>query len=104
MADGHRVLVQLVHEPSNPRDSRALAFVCKIKEEHHTIGYVVSELVEEVHSAIDSGSIVSVEFAWVRYITDWSRSGPGFFAGVSIEKKGTWSNTAERYASTRWQY
>ena len=42
-------------------------------------GYVVSQLVEEVHSAIDSGNTISLEFAWVRYITDWSRSGPGFF-------------------------
>lgn len=101
MVEGHRVPVQLVHEPSNPRDSRALAFVCRIEGEHHTIGYVVSELVEEVHSAIDSGSIMSVEFAWVRYITDWSRSGPGFFAGISIEKRGMWSDSAERYSSTR---
>ena len=100
MAEGRSVPVQLVHEPSNPRDSRALAFVCCINGERHTIGYVVSQLVE-VHSAIDSGSVTSVEFAWVRYITDWSRSGPGFFAGIGIEKRGRWSDTAERYASTR---
>ena len=31
---------------------------------------------------------MSVEFASVRYITDWSRSGPGFFAGIRIEKRG----------------
>ena len=101
MALGHSVFVELLHEPSNPRDSRALAFVCCINGERRTIGYVVSRLVEKVHSAIDSGSIISVDFAWVRYITDWSRSGPGFFAGISIEKRGRWSDTAERYSSTR---
>ena len=68
--------------------NRALACVChKIEGERHTIGYVVSELVEEVHSAIDSGTILSVEFAWVRYITDWSRSGPGFFCWNKYRKK-----------------
>ena len=77
-----------MHEHSNPRDSRELAFVCQIEGEHCTIGYVVSELVEEVHSANDSGGILSMEFAWVRYIIDWSRSGPGFFAGINIEKRG----------------
>ena len=73
---------------------------CCINGERRTIGYVVRQLVEEVHSAIDSRSIISVEFAWVRYIT-WS--GPGFYAGISIEKRGRSSETAERYSNTRWQ-
>ena len=38
----------------------------------------MSELLEDVHDAINAGSIISVQFAWIRYITDWSRSGPGF--------------------------
>ena len=75
-------------------------FVCEIEGKHHTIGYVVSELVE-MHAAIDSGSILSVEFSWVHYITDWSRLGPGFFAGVNIGKRGKWSETAVQYSSTR---
>ena len=74
---------------------------CQIDGEHRTIGYVVGEVLEEVHTALDSGSVLSVEFAWVRYITDWSRSGPGFFAIISIEKRGRWSETAVRYSSTR---
>ena len=49
-----------MHEPSNPRDSRALAFVCQIDGEHRTIGYAVSEVLEEVHTALDSGSVLSV--------------------------------------------
>ena len=99
--NGCNVPVQLVHEASNPRDSRAVAFKCELDGKWYTIGYVVSELLEEVHAAIDSGSIVSAEFAWVRYITGWTRSGPGFFAGVAIEKKGQWSDNARRAASTR---
>ena len=98
---GQVVPVTLVHEPNNPHDSRALAFVCHMEGKQHRIGYVVSEVVEEVHLAINAASIVSVKFAWVRYITDWTRSGPGFFAGVDIEKKGRWSANAIRHSSTR---
>ena len=101
MIEGNSTSVKIMHEPTNPQDSQALAFVCEIDEQWHTIGYVIRELIEEVHSAMNSGDILSVEFSWVRYITDWSRSGPGFFAGISIEKKGRWSDTAVRYASTR---
>ena len=101
MLGGQVVPVTLVHEPTNPRYSRTLAFVCHIEGKQQTIGYVVSEVVEEVHLAIDAASIVSVKFAWVRYITDWTCSGPGFFGGVDIEKKGHWSSNAIRYSSTR---
>ena len=83
------VPVKLVHEDNNPYDTQALAFVCQIRGKHHTIGYVVSELLDEVHGAISNGSIVSVKFSWIKYITDWTKSGPGFFAGIEIVKKGT---------------
>ena len=98
---GSPVSVKLVHEPQNPCDSRAIAFKCEVDGKWQTIGYVVSELLEEVHAAINAGSILSVQFAWIRYITDWSRSGPGFFAGIAIERIGEWSSTAKRAASTR---
>ena len=100
-ASGSHVPVKLVHEPRNPRDSRAIAFMCEVDGKWQTIGYVVSELLEEVHDAINTGSILSVQLAWIRYITDWSRSGPGFFAGIAIEKTGEWSSSAKRAASTR---
>ena len=48
-----------------------------------TIGYVVSELLDEVHNVMDNGRIISVEFAWISYVTDW-RSGPAYFAGIII--------------------
>ena len=97
-ASGSHVPVKLVHEPRNPCDSRAIAFMCEVDRKWQTIGYVVSELLDEVHAAIDAGDILSIQFAWIRYITDWSSSGPGFFAGIAIEKKGEWSFSA---ASTR---
>lgn len=101
MSDGQIVPVRLVHERYNPRDSRALAFVCDINSKPHTVGYIVNELLDEVHTAINQNCILSVKFAWIRYITDWTKSGPGFFAGISITKKGTWSKHAVKLASTK---
>ena len=45
------VTVKLVHEPRNPCDARALAFMCELNGKFHRIGYVVRELLEEVHAA-----------------------------------------------------
>uniref|UniRef100_A0A1X7TQK6 HIRAN domain-containing protein n=1 Tax=Amphimedon queenslandica TaxID=400682 RepID=A0A1X7TQK6_AMPQE len=98
---GQTVPVRLIHERYNPRDSQALAFVCDIDDKSQTIGYVVSQLLDEVHAAINQHCILSVQFAWVCYITNWSKSGPGFFAGISIKRKGTWSKLAVKLASTR---
>ena len=74
---GQDIPVALVHEPYNPFDCNAIAFQCKIDEKWQTIG--VSEIAREVHAAIESKEITRVEFAWVKYISDWTRSGPGFF-------------------------
>ena len=84
LSDGLDVPVSLKHEPTNPYDGQALAFVCQINGKPYTIGYVVSELLDEVHAAIRDKNILSVKFAWIRYITDWTRSGPGFFAGIEM--------------------
>ncbi len=91
--------VSLVPEPTNPRDSKALAFVCMIDGKQHTIGYVIIELLDEVHAARNVGSIVSVKFSWIRYVTEWSR--PGFFAGIDIEKNGMWSTNVVSRQSTK---
>ena len=34
--------------------------------------------------------ILNVKFGWIRYVTDWRRSGPGYFAGIAVTKKGQW--------------
>ena len=62
-------------EPTNPKDSRAVAFDCKVDKYWELIGYVVKEAVESVHHALDSNLVVSVQFEWIRFITHWSRSG-----------------------------
>ena len=49
---GTDVPVRLVKEPLNPRDSRAIAFKCKL-DKWHTIGYVVRELTDKVHDAMN---------------------------------------------------
>ena len=41
---GCNVPVKLVHEASNPYDSRAVAFKCELGGKWYSIGYVVSEL------------------------------------------------------------
>ena len=100
MQRGHTVPVSLVKEPLNPRDSEAVAFKCQLDGKWQTIGYVIRELLKEVRHAMDTAKITAVEFAWISYITDW-HSGPGYFAGIYIEKKGQWSDLARRKASTR---
>lgn len=62
------------------------------------IGYVVSELCEEVHSAFSSNSIVSVEFAWVKYKL-WKKA-PGYYAAINITRKGEWSKKIKNRSST----
>lgn len=99
---GVSVPVKLIPKPLNPCDSRAIAFVCQLNGKSHTIGYVVSELIEEVHAAIDGSKILSVEFAWIGYCTDWSRSGLSFFAAIASEKNGQWSSNTVQSASTRY--
>lgn len=79
MAEGGSVPVAMVHEKTKIYNARALAFVCQLDNKPYTVGYIVSELLDEMHMAIEAGKIVSVKFSWVEYITDWTRCGPKFF-------------------------
>ena len=94
-------LIRVTPEPENLFDSRAIAFVCYMDGRWHRIGYVVHEILEDVHQALARGEITSVKFSWVKFITHWSRSGLGFYAGVDISKKGYWSPAVVRACSTR---
>ena len=51
--------------------------------------------------AIDRNEISSVIFSWVRYITEWSRSGPGVLAGIAICKAGPWPHNVVIASSTK---
>lgn len=101
IASGQSVPVRLSKEPQNPYNSRAIAFTCYVDGRWKRIGYVVDEIVDEVHTAIDRNEIISVVFSWVRYITEWSRSGPGFFAGIAICKAGPWPHNVVTASSTK---
>ena len=100
MQDGQDVPVRLTPEPENPFDSRAIAFMCFIDEQWYRIGYVVSEILEDVHQSLARHEITDVRFAWVKFITHW-RSGYGYYAGVDVSKKGYWPSAVVRSASTR---
>ena len=87
LAKGFTVPVRLNPEPHNVKDSKAIAFQCELDGKWIRIGYVVKELLGKVHAALSDKNIVSVRFSC---ITDWRRSGPGYFAGINISRNGYW--------------
>lgn len=94
------VPVRMQPEPTNPVDSRAIAFECLYQGSWHVIGYVVSELLDEVHLALSQNKIEAVQFATIRYVLHYPDSGPGYFAGIKVSYRGSWSLTAIQCAST----
>ena len=91
---GETIPVRLQPEPNNIRDPKAIAFECLLEGKWARIGYIVRELLDEVHESIDKKVIVNVEFDWIKYMTNWTFSGPGYYAGIALTKKGPWSNKA----------
>ncbi len=71
LRNGENVPVRLTPEPSNPVNSKAIAFECEIDGHWERIGYVVNEVLEEVHIAINNEKIEGVRFKWIKFITDW---------------------------------
>ena len=101
LASGNHVPVDLFPEPQNPYDSRAIAFKALVKDDWHTIGYIVREATEYVHSAIAKNEITCVKFAWAKYLLSWSRCGPGYYCGADITVLGRWPDAVVRCASTK---
>ena len=95
---GEQFSVKLLPEPDNPVDPQAIRFGVNIDDSWKTIGYVVKEIVEEVHSAIRTNSILFTELAWVKYKL-WKKA-PGFYAAVNITRRGQWSLSVYRARST----
>ncbi len=91
--------VHLVPEPNNPFDNQAIKFVCNLDSEDHTIGYIVTECLADVHQAMALSLIVKVEFTWVK-CRSYRGSLPRFYAAISITSKRGWSNTVKRSSST----
>ena len=98
---GFTVQVRLAPEIYNLYDSEAVAFECNLDGEWKKIGYVVREALPDVHAALSGKKITAVQFAWIKWITAWSRSGQGYYAGINISKKGYWGATVVASSSTR---
>jgi len=96
---GTLVPVDIYPEPNNPYDRRAIAFKCWVNDKWTRIGYIVHEILDDVHDARRCNQITNIRFAWVKYLVCWSR--PGYYAGVKITKRGNWSARVCAYASTR---
>ena len=60
MASGSTVPVRMIPEPTNVRDARAIVFECQIENQWKRVGYVVSEILEEVHAAISARRMSSL--------------------------------------------
>ena len=58
--NGIRLPLKLQPEPDNKYDSKAIAFMCQDNLDWQRIGYVLRELTDEVHSAINNGKILNV--------------------------------------------
>ena len=100
MLSGYTVPVRMRPEPTNIVDSRAIVFECELDGKWNKIGYVVSDILDEVHAAISLNLIISVKFKCIKYVTHWTRSGPGYFAGISITKNGPWDRRVKLFQST----
>ena len=99
MKKGETVPVKLVPEPTNPVDSRAIAFQCQTHGKWNVIGYVVKEVCESLHDALVSDSITSTEFAWVKFKI-LRTTGPGYYAAVNVTRRGEWPTIVKQSANT----
>ena len=95
-----KVEVRITPEPTNVHDARAICFRCHVDGKWHRIGYIVREALDYVHAAMAENKILSVSFAWVKYMSMW-KSGPGFYAGIKIAKNGEWHPDIVKCSSTR---
>ncbi len=95
------VPVEITVESDNPVDPGAIAFMCEMDGSFQRVGYVVKEVRDAVYNALTRNDITTVKFKWIKYISDWYRMGPGYFAAVIITKKGVWPRNVVRVQSTR---
>ena len=99
LKEGKHVPVQIVAESTNPYDAHAVCFKCLLDSRWQVFSYVVKELCDEVNMALSDKSIIATTFAWVKYKII-STTGPGYYAAVSITKKGKWSSLVHKLSST----
>ena len=97
--DGVNVAFQISPEPLFML-KHIITFECCLNNKWERVGYMVTDVLSAVHEALHKQEIVTVELAWVKFITHWSQSSPGWYCGVKISKKGPWSNDVWRCRST----
>ena len=66
---GQPKYMELVLEPDNPKDNRAIAFRFFLNGQWHKFGYVVSKLLDEVHTTISMHKIINITFKRIKYKT-----------------------------------
>ena len=77
----------LKHEPTNPVDSNAIIVeICLKDGSYIPIGYVVKELVHDVHPFL---SELRAFITSVRYRSAFKRE--GYYAIINLVKEGAWS-------------
>ena len=101
LRDNKTVEVRVLPEPDNKFDAKAICFQCYHDHKWQTIGYIVRECLDHVHKALEQKRILSVKVAWAKYLMCWSRSGPGFHAGINISLNGVWHRDVVQSQSTR---
>ncbi len=99
LREGKTVPVRVESEPFNPFDAKAICFQCLLDSKWTVFAYVIKELCDSVHESLLNKSIISTEFAWVKYKVVRT-SGPGYYAAVNIKRRGKWPTIVHRYAST----
>lgn len=90
-----KVKARMLPEPNNPVDAKAIAFQILTETENkwERVGYAL-------HREILAKNIVAVELEWIKFITHWHHSNPGWYCGIKITKKGLWDNNVMRCKST----
>ena len=78
---------------------RSLALSTEAKGQWHTFGYVVTELLEEVHGAIVQHEVIKTTFKTIKCMFTCTRCDHGFYAAVNITRKGLWSSQVIKHAN-----
>ena len=99
MESGEDVPVIMEPEPENIRDPNAIVFKCLLDGHYVRIGYVVREISQEVLQSLEK-EVIGVKFKWIKYMSIWTMSGPGFYAGIAVTKKGRWSSKVIKSSSS----
>ena len=97
-SEGIALPVKLLKETSNPVDAKAIAFVVNINDTWEWIGYVVQEIRDEVHKAMDDCCILNVQLDCIKRMLYFKH--PGWYAGIKITRSGEWSHNVIHSRST----